>query len=79
VLDAQQELLDSQLAVVRAERDAYVAAHALLLAIGKLDARSLGINAPLYDPEEHRNRVGWTILSTWPARDRDREDGLRGR
>lgn len=74
VLDAQQELLDSELAVVRAERDAYVAAHALLLSIGKLDARGLGINAPLYDPEEHRERVGWTILSTWPARDRDDDD-----
>lgn len=71
VLDAQQELLDSQLAVVRAERDAYVAAHALLLAIGKLDAGSLGINAPLYDPEDHRNAVGWTILSTFPARVRN--------
>lgn len=68
VLDAQQELLDSQLAVVRAERDAYVAAHGLLLAIGKLDARSLAINAPLYDPDDHRDRVSWTILSTWPAR-----------
>jgi outer membrane protein len=68
VLDAQQELLDSQLAVVRAERDAYVAAHGLLLAIGKLDARALGINAPLYDPEDHRDAVGWTILSTFPAR-----------
>jgi outer membrane protein len=67
VLNAQQELLDSQLAVVRAERDAYVAAHGLLLAVGKLDAQGLGVNAPLYDPEDHRRRVSWTILSTRPA------------
>lgn len=71
VLDAQQELLDSQLALVRAERDAYVAAHGLLLSIGKLDARTLGVNAPLYDPDDHRDAVSWTILSTRPARDRD--------
>ena len=69
VLDAQQELLESQLTVVRAERDSYVAAHGLLQAIGKLDARTLGVNAPLYDPDDHRRAVGWTILSTKPARD----------
>lgn len=70
VLDAQQELLDSQLAVIRAERDAYVAAHGLLLSIGKLDAQSLSVNAPLYDPDDHRRAVRWTILSTRPADDR---------
>jgi len=69
VLDAQQELLDSQLAVIRAERDAYVAAHGLLLSIGKLDAQSLNVNAPLYDPDDHRRAVRWTTLRTWPADD----------
>ncbi|MDZ4776565.1 MAG: TolC family outer membrane protein [Alphaproteobacteria bacterium] len=69
VLDAQQELLDSQLAVIRAERDAYVAAHGLLLSIGKLDAKSLNVNAPLYDPDDHRRAVRRTMLRTWPADD----------
>lgn len=78
VLNAQQELLDSQLAVTRAERDAYVAAHGLLLSIGKLDAKSLNVNAPLYDPEDHRRAVRWTILRTWPVDDH-KDDGLRGR
>lgn len=68
VLNAQQELLNAQLSVVTAERDAYVAAHSLLAAIGKLDARTLGVNSPLYDPEQHRRAVGWTILSTKPTR-----------
>jgi outer membrane protein len=67
VLDAQQELLESELGLVRAERDAYLAAHVLLSAIGKLDAQSLGVNTPLYDPEHHRRAVRWTILSTLPA------------
>lgn len=69
VLDAQQELLDSQLSVIRAERDAYVAAHGLLLSIGKLDAKTLNVNAPLYDPDDHRRAVRWTMLRTWPADD----------
>lgn len=53
VLNAQQEMLDAELGVVEAERDLYVAAHVLLAAIGALDARTLAINAPLYDPDEH--------------------------
>ena len=57
VLDAQQELFNAQLAVVRAERDAYVAAHALLQATGKLEPRAVGVNAPLYDPDKHRRAV----------------------
>jgi outer membrane protein len=70
VLDAQQELLDSQLALVRAERNAYVAAHGLLSSIGRLDARALGVNSPLYDPDQHRRAVRRTILSTKPAEER---------
>ena len=73
VLNAQQELLNSQLASVQAERDAYVAAHSVLAAIGLLDARALGVNVPLYDPDQHARRVSRTILSTEPALE------LRGR
>lgn len=57
VLDAQQEVLNAQLAVVRAERDGYVAAHALLQAMGKLDPQVVGVNGPLYDPDKHRRSV----------------------
>jgi outer membrane protein len=59
VLNAQQELLDSRVALVRAERDAYIAAHALLQAIGALNAKTLAVNAPLYDPDKHRRAVQW--------------------
>ncbi len=44
VLDAEQELLDSRLALVSAESDAYVAAFQLLQAAGGLDARALGLS-----------------------------------
>lgn len=73
VLNAQQELLESELAVARAERDSYVAAHAVLLAIGELDAAALNVNVPLYDPEEHARAVRNTILSTEPIELRGRE------
>lgn len=59
VLNAQQELLDSRVNLVRAERDAYVAAHSLLQATGALNAQTLGVNGPLYDPDKHRKAVQW--------------------
>src|SRR3546814_2283598 len=39
VLNAEQELLNSQVALVTAKRDEYVAGFALLAAIGKAEAR----------------------------------------
>ncbi len=66
VLDAQQELLNAQLAVVRAERDNYVAAHQLLQLIGRLDAETLGLDVALYDPNRHRRAVRWKIVGGSP-------------
>lgn len=43
VLNAEQELLDSRVALVRAQRDEYVAAYRLLAAIGRLTAGDLGL------------------------------------
>jgi outer membrane protein len=66
VLDAEQEYLDSQVALVTSQRDEVVAAYNLLAAIGRLTARDLGLPVDYYDPEEHYERVenkffGWTI------------------
>jgi outer membrane protein len=43
VLNAEQELLDSRVALARAQRDEYVAAYALLSVIGQLTAGDLGL------------------------------------
>ena len=64
VLDAEQELLDSREALIRAERDEQVAAYQLLASIGELTAANLGLPVDLYDPEEHYRAVntkwiGW--------------------
>ncbi|UTW56642.1 TolC family outer membrane protein [Kordiimonas sp. SCSIO 12610] len=64
VLDAQQELLNSQVNLVRAQRDEFVAAYTLVSATGALTAARLNLDAPLYDPEEHykdvKNQfIGW--------------------
>lgn len=51
VLNAEQELLNSEVSLVTAQRDAYVAGFALLNAMGKVNAGELGLDGgALYDP-----------------------------
>lgn len=57
VLDAEQELLDAQVALVRAERDEFVAGFDLLLAIGMLSPENIGLPIKFYDPEDNLSRV----------------------
>ena len=58
ILNAEQELLNSQVTLVTARRDAYVAGFALLAAMGEAEARDLGLNGgPLYDPKVHAKGV----------------------
>ncbi len=58
ILNAEQELLNSQVQYVTAERDAYVAGFTLLAAMGRAEAQDLNLgNGPLYDPEANYKRV----------------------
>lgn len=53
ILDAQQELLRAQVQLVTARRNEYVAGFTLLAAMGRAEARDLGLaeeGLPLYDP-----------------------------
>ncbi len=57
VLDAEQELLDAQVELVRSERDEYVAAFALQAAIGRLTVETLNLPVERYDPTVNYQRV----------------------
>jgi len=59
VLNAEQELLQSQVQLVTARRNAYVAGFTLLAAMGRAEARDLGLDdqGPLYDPVVNYDRV----------------------
>jgi outer membrane protein len=58
ILNAEQELLNSQVTLVTARRDAYVAGFALLASMGEAEARDLGLDGGvLYDPLANYNRV----------------------
>ncbi|MEM8634695.1 MAG: TolC family outer membrane protein [Pseudomonadota bacterium] len=47
VLDQEQDLLEARLSLVQAERDAYVAAHQLLRAMGTLTSERVYVNQPV--------------------------------
>lgn len=58
ILDAERELLSAQVQLVTAKRNAYVAGFSLLAAMGKAEARDLGLDGgPLYDPDVNYRRV----------------------
>ncbi|MCM8730239.1 TolC family outer membrane protein [Hephaestia sp. MAHUQ-44] len=58
ILNAEQELLNAQVTLVTARRDAYVAGFALIAAMGKAEARDLGLDGGvLYDPVTNYERV----------------------
>jgi outer membrane protein len=69
VLNAEQELLNSQVALVSAKRDAYVAGFTLLNTMGQAQAQTLGLDGgPLYDPLGNYRRVAnnWNDWATDP-------------
>ena len=58
ILNAEQELLGAQVQLATAKRNAYVAGFNLLAAMGKAEARDLGLDGgTLYDPVVNYNRV----------------------
>jgi outer membrane protein len=69
ILNAEQELLNSKVQLVTARRNAYVAGFSLLAAMGRAEARDLGLEGgPLYDPVADYERVddAWNDWSSRP-------------
>jgi len=63
ILNAEQELLNSQVTLVTARRDAYVAGFNLLAAMGDAEAQDLGLEGgPLYNSGENYARVRGKFL-----------------
>jgi outer membrane protein len=67
ILNAEQELLNSKVQLVTARRNAYVAGFSLLAAMGRAEARDLGLDGgALYDPMVNYESVegAWNDWST---------------
>jgi TolC family type I secretion outer membrane protein len=72
-LNAEQELLDAQVGVARARHDEAVGAYSLLVAIGKVSARDLGVPVDLYDPGEHNKAETGRWFGTGTLNDYDED------
>jgi outer membrane protein len=75
VLNAEQELLNSQVTLETTRRNLIVASYAVISAIGRLDSATIGTAAQVYDPEQHYlevRRKWWGLSIT-------HEDGRRER
>ncbi len=64
VLDAEQELLNSNVTLVVSRRNEVVASYQLLSSIGQLTARDLNLTAKNYNPENNYNRVRNKLFGT---------------
>ena len=66
VLDAEQELLDAQVNLVTADRNAIVAAFSLLASLGRLTAQDLALPVEVYDYDRHYLAVESKYYGTEP-------------
>lgn len=57
VLNAQQTLLNAQVALVGAQRDRVVASYAVLASVGRLSTGLLGLKVQTYNPVVHFDQV----------------------
>src|SRR5215475_11800861 len=58
VLNAEHELLNSQVNLVQARHDVQVSYYGVLAGIGRLTARSMALPVEYYDEERYYNEVG---------------------
>jgi outer membrane protein len=58
VLNAEQELLNSQVSLISARHDVQINYYGVLAGIGRLTARTLGLPVEYYDEEKYYNDVG---------------------
>ncbi len=66
VLNALRELVDSEIDLVEALNNRLVAEYSLAAAVGRLDAQSLGLSTPYYDPTEHYDDVKNKLVGLRP-------------
>lgn len=64
VLDAEQELLNARVALVRSNRNEVVAVYGLMSVTGNLTASELGLAVAAYDPAAHYNEVRSKFIGT---------------
>jgi len=67
VLNAEQEVLTSQVSLLQARHDLQVNYYTVLAGIGRLTARTLGLPVEYYDEEKYYKDVGSRWLGDWSS------------
>ncbi len=67
VLNQEIEALNAKVSLVQARTDYVVAKYRVLAAVGRLTAKDLALNAPLYDATEHYHEVRNKFWGTGPS------------
>ena len=62
VLDAERELFNAEVQLVIAKRNKVVAAYSVLAILGKLTAKELSLNVPLYDADEYYDDTEYQLI-----------------
>ena len=78
VLNAEQELLNSQVSLISARHDVQVNYYGVLAGIGRLTARTLGLPVEYYDEEKYYNEVGSRWIGDWGSTSGGSTSGLTG-
>lgn len=64
VLNAENELLSAKVNLITAKRNRLVSSYTLLAAIGRMTAKSLALNVPVYNPNENYEDVKYKWIGT---------------
>jgi len=64
VLNAENELLSAKVNLIAAKRNRLVSSYALLAAIGRMTAKSLALDVPLYNPQQNYDDVKYKWIGT---------------
>ena len=62
LLDAQQEVFEAEVLLLRARRDRIVTAYAVLEQVGYLTAEKLALNVELYNPNAYYQKVKYKVI-----------------
>ena len=57
VLDGEQELLESELDLIKAYKDYFISYYEVMFFIGKLNAKDLSLNVEIFDDKKNYNKV----------------------
>jgi signal transduction histidine kinase len=62
VLNTQQDMFNAQVSLVNARVTERLTAYRLLASIGRLTAKDLGLDVPIYDPNQHYDKVKYKLI-----------------